>query len=109
MFILRGGYPPQNVGLLIGTKASFNNPDASFYRPPNDPKLKVLYNPLQEWRQHISSYLNVVANFERHEITPKRYRTIAYFLPKIVRNRYPQLVRKPAAQLLIPVAPQALK
>jgi hypothetical protein len=102
MFILQGGTPPKNVGLLKGSRASFFNPDDSYRRSPNDPNLKILYNPLQKWRPH---HLTLSANVKREEIAPKRYRTIAYLLPKTLRDRYPQFIRKPAAQLAIPLTP----
>lgn len=97
MFILQGGNPPKNIGLLIGAKASFSHLDDSYYRSPEDPNLKILYNPLQEWRPR---HLVLSANAKRQEIAPPRYRMIAYLFPHSFRERFSQLIRKPAAQLI---------
>jgi hypothetical protein len=108
MFILLGGHKPKNVGLLAESKTLFDDLDSSILCSTDDPELRVLYNPLQNWRKHIQPYLNSVSNFERQEIAPNRYRTIAYLLPTALRERYPLLIRKPAAQLGSPAVDKNL-
>jgi hypothetical protein len=100
MYILRGGSPPRNVGLLSGTTASFTAPSATQYVPKDAPGLLVLYNPLQEWRQGFADFGRAVAGLPRCALSGGRYRAIAYALPYPLRSQWSYLVRRPPAELL---------
>ena len=59
----------------------------------------VLYNPLQERRRNFADFRAQVSRLPRRDISDRKYRLIAYLLPAGIRDRYPFLLRKPAAQL----------
>jgi hypothetical protein len=103
IYILLGGRPPQNIGLIGRAAGTFCAPVFSYPQPTSDSVVQVLYNPLQEWRPDFQPVLRAVRGAERHSISNNRYRALAYLLPVSFRERHPVLIRKPAAQLVVGV------
>jgi hypothetical protein len=105
MYILLGGRPPENVGLIGDARPFFYQPDTSMRRAGDDPTLLVLYNPLQEWRVNFGDFRAQISGLPRRDISDRTYRLIAYVLPAGMRARYPFLLRRPAAQLASSASP----
>jgi len=101
MYVLLGGRPPENVGLIGDAPTTFYQPDARMRRAADDPALMVLFNPLQEGRTGFDDFRAQISRLPRRDLTETRYRLIAYLLPAGIRAQYRFLLRKPPAQLAV--------
>jgi hypothetical protein len=99
MYMILGARAPENVGVYGDGLPALCPTTHLQRRSLGDPAAAVLYNPLQEWRINFRPIRMALQGVRRLDLTPVKYRLLAYLVPPEFRRRYSLFIRKPAAQL----------
>jgi len=101
MYILNGAKPPNNIFSIKNfEQPGFFNIPEKYQQDPNNRKIMFLYNKQNMWRPFAAEFKEYVANnVQLSEISNRKYRILAYCLPKFIRMKFRWLVRKPPAKV----------